>query len=380
IVDCDAGQIVNTQYCYGNGTNNVWREIFSYQSSTGGPLNMFFNSGTIESCCDNIRVTEGDGTVIYEGNNAGNLTGLSISSTGGTMIMYVESDGSLSCESGSREIWNFDVSCIDTTIVPNCNAVMTTPVNGSVDQSENVDLAWNPASILVTGYTLYMGTTPGGTDILNGVDVGNVLTYDPGTLPYGTTFYVTIIPYNDNGPAIDCTEYSFTTKADPNQIVDCDAGALNTTYCYTNNDNTQFNFVSSTGFPLVLEFNAGQVENNWDELIVLDSDGTQLYNGYGNNGNLAGLTFTSSGATITVMIQSDFTGNCASNNYTHLDFDVYCQTCMPQSVNFNLINGDCITDPDNPTFEVEVDITDLGDANSLTVNDNQGSAPIVVTE
>src|SRR5690606_15099744 len=103
-------------------------------------------------------------------------------------------------------------------------------------------------------------------------------------------------------------------------------------------------------------------------------------NGYGNNGNLAGLTFTSSGATITVMIQSDFTGNCASNNYTPWDFDVYCQTCMPQSVAFNLINGDCTTDPSNPTFEVEVNITDLGDADSLTVTDNLGSTPVEVTE
>src|SRR5690606_4396042 len=77
---------------------------------------------------------------------------------------------------------------------------------------------------------------------------------------------------------------------------------------------------------------------------------------------------------------SDFTGNCASNNYTPWDFDVYCQTCMPQSVAFNLINGDCTTDPSNPTFEVEVNITDLGDADSLTVTDNLGSTPVEVTE
>ncbi|MCX7546353.1 gliding motility-associated C-terminal domain-containing protein [Xanthomarina sp. F1114] len=380
IVDCDTGQVINTVHCYESGTNGVWIEIYSFQSTTGGPLNMFFNSGTIEANWDTLRVTEDDGTIIYEGDNGGDLAGLSINSTGGTMIMYVESDGSVSCESGSREVWDFDVSCIDTTAVPNCNAVLTEPANGELSTDENVDLTWSPASIIVTGYTLYVGTTPGGTDILDGVDVGDVLTYDPGTLPYATTIYVTIVPYNDNGSAVDCTEYSFTTRADPNQVVDCDGGRLNTTYCYTNNDNTEFNFVSSTGFPLVLEFNAGQVENNWDELIILDSDGSELYNGYGNNGDLTGLTFTTSGATLTVIIQSDFTGNCGSNNYTPWDFDVYCQTCMPQSVNFNLINGDCITDPDNPTFEVEVDITDLGDANSLTVNDNQGSAPVVVTE
>lgn len=381
IVDCDAGEIINTVFCYENGNNN-YTEIYSFQSSTGGPLNMFFNSGTIETCCDTIRIEEGDGTLIYQGTGtAGDLTGLSLISTTDTMVMFYEADSSVSCSSGSRLPWDFDVSCLDTTSVPNCNASLTTPLNGAVDVDENTDLTWSQASIIVTGYTLYVGTTPGGTDVLDGLDVGDVLTYDPGTLAYDTTYYVTIVPYNDNGPAIDCTEESFTTRPDPNQIVDCDAGVpLNTTYCYTNGDTTEFNFASSTGFPLVLEFNAGQVENNWDELIVLDSDGTQLYNGYGNAGDLTGLTFTTSGPTLTVIINADFSGSCSSSGYTPWDFDVYCQTCLPQTVTFDVVNGDCITDPNNPVFEVQVDITDMGDAASLTITDNQGSPAQVVTE
>ncbi|MFD2551242.1 gliding motility-associated C-terminal domain-containing protein [Bizionia sediminis] len=380
IVDCETNQIVNTVFCYENG-NNTFIEIFSFQSSNGNPLNMFFNSGTIESCCDNIRIEEADGTVIYEGNNGGNLAGLSLNSVGDTMIMFYESDGSVSCESGSRTPWDFDVSCIDTTAVPNCNAELLSPANASVDIDENADLTWSQASVIVTGYFLSIGTTPGGTDVLDNFDVGDVLTYDPGTLLYETTYYVTITPYNDNGSATGCTEYSFTTRPDPNQIVDCESGVpVNTTYCYTANDDTEFNFASSTGFPLVLEFNAGQVENNWDELIVLDSDGTVLYEGYGNNGDLTGLTFTSTGATLTVIIDSDGFGSCTTSGYTPWDFDVYCQTCLPQTVDFNVINGDCISDPNNPSFEVEVDITDMGDATSLLVTDNQGSAPITVTE
>jgi gliding motility-associated-like protein len=381
IVDCDTNQIVNTVFCYENGANGVYQEIFSFQSSNGNPLNMFFHSGTIENCCDTIRIEEGDGTLIYQGTGAaGNLTGLSLNSTSDTMVMFYEADSSVSCGSGSRLPWDFDVSCIDTSAVPNCNASLTNPINGSVDVDENNNLTWSPASIIVTGYTLYMGTTPGGTDVINGLDVGDVLTHDPGTLDYATTYYVTIIPYNDNGPATGCTEESFTIRDDPNQIVDCDSGIpLNTTYCYTNNDTMEFNFASSTGFPLVLEFNAGQVENNWDELIVLDSDGTQLYNGYGNAGDLTGLTFTTSGPTLTVIINADFVGSCASSGYTPWDFDVYCQTCLPQTVDFDVVNGDCITDPNNPTFDVQVDITDMGDATSITVTDNQGSTPQVVT-
>src|SRR5690606_4903452 len=77
IIDCAANQILNTVFCYENG-NNAFQEIFSFQSSDGSPLNMFFNSGTIESCCDNIRIQDGNGTVIFEGNNGGDLAGLSI--------------------------------------------------------------------------------------------------------------------------------------------------------------------------------------------------------------------------------------------------------------------------------------------------------------
>jgi len=57
-----------------------------------------------------------------------------------------------------------------------------------------------------------IGTTPGGTDILNNVDVGNVTEYATATdLPPNTIVYVTITPYFANGTVLSCTEESFTT-------------------------------------------------------------------------------------------------------------------------------------------------------------------------
>jgi len=152
--------------------------------------------------------------------------------------------------------------------------------------------------------------------------------------------------------------------------VDCSSGAVNTTYCYTINDTTSFVFVSSDGSGLQVTFNAGQTENNWDELIVLDSDGSELYNGYGNNGDLTGLTFQSSGDTITVMANSDGAISCDTNGYVHWDFDVRCATCTNPTVNYTVVD-DCAT---SGGFLVEVDVTDLGSATSLTISDNQGSA------
>src|SRR4029079_9068882 len=53
---------------------------------------------------------------------------------------------------------------------------------------------------------------PGGTNIVNNVDVGLVTTYDIGVLPFNTTIYVKIVPYNLLGSAIGCQSQSFTTE------------------------------------------------------------------------------------------------------------------------------------------------------------------------
>ena len=64
-----------------------------------------------------------------------------------------------------------------------------------------------------TGYKINLGTTTGGTDILNAEDVGNVTTYDLASdLSYSTTYYCTITAYNLDGDATGCTEESFTTE------------------------------------------------------------------------------------------------------------------------------------------------------------------------
>ncbi|PTX60548.1 putative secreted protein (Por secretion system target) [Kordia periserrulae] len=151
--------------------------------------------------------------------------------------------------------------------------------------------------------------------------------------------------------------------------VNCASGPVNTTYCYTNNDTTSFVFTSSDGSDLQVTFNAGQVENTWDELIVLDTNGTELYNGYGNAGNLAGLTFQSNGDTITVSINSDVTINCADNSYTPWDFDVACATCTNPTAAYAIVD-DCTN---SGGFLVNVNVSDLGSATSLTISDNQGS-------
>ena len=96
---------------------------------------------------------------------------------------------------------------------PDC-ASLSMPLNGGSNVSISTDLSWGNVDGVI-GYKLTVGTTSGGTDILNSMDVGNVTTYDPGNFPYSTTIYVTITPYDGNGDAQGCTEESFTTEAAP---------------------------------------------------------------------------------------------------------------------------------------------------------------------
>ncbi len=151
--------------------------------------------------------------------------------------------------------------------------------------------------------------------------------------------------------------------------VDCSVGPVNTTYCYSDNDTTSFVFMSSDGSDLRVTFNEGEVENTFDELIILDTNGTELYSGYGNDGNLAGLTFQSTGDMITVSINADFTINCSEDDFTPWNFDVSCATCSNPIATYSVVDNCDVSDG----FFVEVNVSDLGSATSLTIADNQSS-------
>ena len=70
-----------------------------------------------------------------------------------------------------------------------------------------------------------------------------------------------------------------STFSQQNTTVDCSAGPVSTTFCYDTGQNNSYTFTSNDGTPLNLTIDEGQVETNWDELEIRDSDGTVLYNG-----------------------------------------------------------------------------------------------------
>lgn len=115
--------------------------------------------------------------------------------------------------SGDYYVYIDNISATQPTSTPPLCTVLSSPTNGALNVS-NTTITWNGASGIPTGYKLSVGTTAGGTDVLNGFNVGNVLSYNLGALDLDTTYYVTVIPYNANGDATGCTESSFTTCGD----------------------------------------------------------------------------------------------------------------------------------------------------------------------
>lgn len=270
-----------------------------------------------------------------------------------------------------------------TSEVPNCDAVLAQ--DGISDFPIDGNISWSAATGLATEYFVTVGTTPGGNDVVDGVSTGLATSFNfDEDLDYETTYYVSILPSNSNGNAAsdDCQEFSFTTEDDPSQTIGCSDGPFNGTYCYGNNENITFEFTSDDGSNLNLNFNAGNIEQTFDNLIIFDSDGTVLYNfndevpGFGNF-DVSVLDFQSSGDSISFQITSDGSVSCDSSAaYFPIEYTVNCATCVNPQADFELVS-DCLN---APQFFVDVDITDLGDANSLEITDSQDEYTETVTE
>ncbi len=78
---------------------------------------------------------------------------------------------------------------------PACNTI-STPANAATGVSVTPTITWAAGTGGTNGYNLYLGTTPGGNNIINGLDVGNVTSYSitaANALSYSTQYYATIV-------------------------------------------------------------------------------------------------------------------------------------------------------------------------------------------
>lgn len=96
------------------------------------------------------------------------------------------------------------------------SVTMISPKNGAQSvYPQDIVLNWGPAQF-AEGYKVYAGSNAEVNDLVNGVDVGDALTYTIPQAPYETTINWKIIPYNSVGDAIaaNVPVWSFTTQPD----------------------------------------------------------------------------------------------------------------------------------------------------------------------
>ena len=92
-----------------------------------------------------------------------------------------------------------------TLIAPASNAQNVYP--------KNIKLEWGPAQF-AKGYKLYVGTNSEANDLIDGGDLGNVLTYTIPQCDYNTTYKWKVVAYNDKGDATTASTWKFTTQPD----------------------------------------------------------------------------------------------------------------------------------------------------------------------
>ncbi|MCD4747197.1 MAG: hypothetical protein K8R58_12945 [Bacteroidales bacterium] len=113
---------------------------------------------------------------------------------------------------GNTGVIYLDAYDPNATFPPSCTTPVY-PTNGEIDVSVYTSLSWNSAAD-ATGYKIYFGTNYPPSNIENGTDLGNVLSYVPTTqLLNNQDYYWKIVPYNTYGEATGCSIWSFTTEA-----------------------------------------------------------------------------------------------------------------------------------------------------------------------
>ena len=103
------------------------------------------------------------------------------------------------------DIW---VEEIPTT-PPSCATNIVATPNATCGNFAN-SITWD-ATPVADGYYVTIGTTSGGNDVADAVNIVTTSYNFLGTI--NTTYYYTIVPYNANGPATGCVEQSFITNA-----------------------------------------------------------------------------------------------------------------------------------------------------------------------
>ncbi|WP_405570802.1 T9SS type A sorting domain-containing protein [Winogradskyella sp. Asnod2-B02-A] len=289
--------------------------------------------------------------------------------------------------------------CFEEYIVPTAPDCVANPlpVSGEVDIAVGaVTLTWEAPTTgpVPTSYNLYSGTESDGSDLTlegNYTD----LTADLNVAGFDTTIYWQVRPLNGVSIATGCAIWSFTTESAPigatcETAIDVAAlpytttddtasygddysaspGATGcgTTSSYLNGDDVVYAYTATADATINIAMSA--IGSTYSGLFVYTdcaNIGTECVAGYGNGGITDDYSLevsVTNGTTYYIVISTWATPQ--STTYT---LDITENTCVNAEATYTVVE-DCA----NTQFSVDVDVTSLGTATSVTVSDDQGSA------
>ncbi len=118
------------------------------------------------------------------------------------------------------------ITGLTASSLPACPAI-TYPANNALSVPLSPNITWI-ASPNATGYKVFMGTTPGGTNVVNQQSVATT-SFTPSTpLSPNTNYYLRVTAVGAGGESAGCTELMFKTLPPPPANDDC-SGALTLT-------------------------------------------------------------------------------------------------------------------------------------------------------
>ncbi|WP_179319036.1 choice-of-anchor L domain-containing protein [Winogradskyella helgolandensis] len=219
---------------------------------------------------------------------------------------------------------------------------------------------------------------PSGSSIPSSGTSSSITTVIENDLLFDTEYDVYVRANCTNGNSIWAGPLTFTTPIQTRFTIDCTAGPLTGSLCYGDNgvvDPEVFTFTSTDGTPLTITFLSGYIQEGWDPLVVLDYNGSPIvpYTDYffGNEGDLAGVTYTSTGNRISFYVASDdfLPSSCANGDDPlrgGITYKVACDTCTNSESTYTIVD-DC---GNEDQFFVNVNVLSLGSATSLTLANN----------
>lgn len=277
------------------------------------------------------------------------------------------------------------------TIIPGCSTI-TYPENGATNVDPVGLLKWTEAAG-VNGYAIMMGTSPGGNEIFGALDVSDVTTKAIASLELATTYYVTIIPYNDIGPAVGCTEHSFTTRSEVLGEICSTAIDLSTltsplTSTTTGAGDDDFACYDWTGpdvfykiqVPNGSTFTMRQINNNYQSANTVFYghcfERTQIYCGVTTD-LYSDVTWTNttgiSQEVYWIQYGAGWTEDQNDGEYT---IEWTLTSCQFPVATYQTVSN-CDVDSN---FFVNVDVSSMGSAETLNITDNVGSPTQTITQ